>query len=127
MDVLLILALSAFTIGCEGEPASEPAARAPEAPVAAGEEADPPAGEGPTITPFGVPECDAYVQKYVDCVETRVTGEEKDRLLQGFEANRTKWRTLAAMREGALALGMACKAATQKAKEELSVDYGCEF
>lgn len=84
------------------------------------------AESGP-VTAFGVAECDNYVAKYTACVEANVTGEEKDRLLAAFEANRTKWRALATMREGAVALGLACRAAAQKAKEDFSVEYGCAF
>ncbi len=85
------------------------------------------ASEAPKITPFGVPECDTYVRQYLACVEGRVPPEQKAALLEAFEANRTKWRALAAMREGAVALTIACRTAAQKSKEGLSVDYGCEF
>ena len=86
-----------------------------------------PAPEAPKITPFGVPECDSYVKKYLACVEGRVPAEQRAGLIAAFEANRTKWRALAAMREGAIALALACRTATLKSKEALSVDYGCEF
>jgi hypothetical protein len=126
--------LVAVALACSGKPkavATEPADAALEAEAdAVDPEAELDEGSGPEvpiITPFGVPECDAYVKRYLDCVETKTSGEPKARLLRAFEMNRTKWRTLATMREGALALGVACRAAEQKAKEELSVDYGCEF
>ena len=84
-------------------------------------------GGGTKITPFGVPECDTYVKKYLACVEGRVPAQQRGALLEAFEANRTKWRALAAMREGAVALALACRTAALKSKEALSVDYGCEF
>ncbi len=114
----------AATLACDGKPKDKGAEPADTAAAGSEGESGP---EVPKITPFGVPECDAYVQKYLDCLETRVSGEERDRLMQGFEANRTKWRALASMRESAMALSVTCRAATQKAKQELSVDYGCEF
>jgi hypothetical protein len=94
-----------------------------------GEEASAPttAPEIPVITPYGVPECDNYVKKFTACLEAKVSPEQWGPLLAGFEASRAKWRALATMREGALALGLACKAAAQKSKEELAVDYGCDF
>jgi hypothetical protein len=128
-----LLGLLAATLACARGPKDEAAETADLAPVpspaadSSAESVEASGPEVPKITPFGVPECDAYVQRYLDCLETKVSDEEKDRLMQGFEANRTRWRALATMREGALALGLACKAAAQKAKEELSVDYGCEF
>lgn len=118
------------TPACQARPKNDAAVEGPApSPVAAAAEESPAPSqpEAPAITPFGVPECDTYVKQYLGCVETRVSGEARERLLRSFEANRTKWRALATMQQGALALAIACKAATQKAKEELSVDYGCEF
>jgi hypothetical protein len=120
----LLSVLTAVSIAC-GNQAKPPAAAAPaESPASA---VVAPAAGVPVVTNFGVPECDAYVSKYMACVEGKVTGEARDQLLATFEANRTKWRAMSTMREGAVALGLACRAALQKAKEELVVDYGCEF
>ena len=107
-------------------PAAVAAATAAEAATAAAEGSPADAGVI-NVTPYGVPECDNYVKKFTACIESKVTGPDKDKLLEGFEANRTKWRALATMQQGAVALGLACRAANQKAKEELSVEYGCEF
>jgi hypothetical protein len=93
-------------------PTSTPVAGAPDVPV---------------VTSFGVPECDAYVEKYTSCLDEKVSPEAKQKLLESFEANRNKWRAMATMKESASALAAICSAATQKAKEELSVDYGCAF
>ena len=86
-----------------------------------------PAFSNPGIPDFGVPECDKYVRKYLGCVEGRVTGLEKERLTAAFEANLAKWRALAAMREGKIAMALACRTATAASRESLNVDYGCEF
>jgi len=85
------------------------------------------AAEIPVVTKFGVPECDSYVEKYMSCLDGKVSPEAKQRFLESFEMNRNKWRAMATMKESASALAAVCSAATQKAKEELSVDYGCEF
>lgn len=123
--LLLVIALSA---GCGDKPKpSEPAAAGPADTGAAAAAATPSGPAIPVVTKFGVPECDDYVDKYMACVEGKVSAEKKQGLLEAFEMNRTKWRAMATMKEGALALGIACKAATQKAKEEMSVEYGCEF
>ena len=97
------------------------AAAAPAATVADG------AADVPVVTKFGVPECDSYVEKYTSCLEEKVSPEAKQKLLESFELNRNKWRAMATMKESAAALAAICSAATQKAKEELSVDYGCAF
>ena len=85
------------------------------------------AADIPVVTNFGVAECDAYVEKYMSCLDGKVSPEAKQRLLDAFEMNRTKWRAMSTMKESASALAVVCTAATQKAKEELSVDYGCQF
>ena len=79
------------------------------------------------VTPFGVPDCDNYVKKFMACVDGKVTPDQKAALMEQFAANQTKWRALSTMREGAVALSLACRAANQKSKEELAVEYGCEF
>jgi hypothetical protein len=115
----------------KGEPAPTPAAAEP-GDVAGPRDAGSPAVESapagsPETGSFGVPECDAYVKKYLACVGAMASGERREGLIRAFEANRAKWRALSTMREGAVALGLACRAAAQKSKEELTVEYGCEF
>lgn len=130
------LVLAAACLACGSGPKSEPTeAVAPIEPAddavqaadAGGSAAALAPVEVPGVTPFGVPECDAYVKKYLACVEGRVSGQQKERLIEAFEANRTKWRALSAMKEGAMALALSCRVAAQKSKEELTVEYGCEF
>ena len=119
---ILALGLIWAPLGCNR--GKEPAAAAAQAPATT------PAVAGadiPVVTNFGVPECDAYVEKYMSCLDGKVSPEAKQRLLEAFEMNRNKWRAMSTMRESASALAVVCRAATQKAKEELSVDYGCEF
>ncbi|MEO5762291.1 MAG: hypothetical protein ABIR28_08265 [Vicinamibacteria bacterium] len=122
---VLTLTLDLTMAGCGNAPPKEvaPAAAAP----VEGEAAATPAVDASTITAFGVPECDKYVKQFLGCVEGHVTGEQKDRMIEAFDANRVKWRAMASMREGAIALTVACRAAAQKSKDELTVDYGCEF
>lgn len=126
MKPVLVLVLVSAGIACDRAPGSQATPPAPvpsvQPPAAATESKG---SEG--ITRFGVPDCDDYVKKYLDCVEGKVSGEQKEQLMEAFEANRTKWRALATMREGAIALGLACRAAAQKSREQLTVDYGCDF
>jgi hypothetical protein len=133
---LAALALVAVCLACGSEPRGEPAQAAaaiePADDAVQATDAEASAAvvaplEASRVTPFGVPECDAYVKKYLACVEGRISGEQKERLIEAFEANRTKWRALSTMREGAVALALSCRAAAQKSKEELTVEYGCDF
>ena len=128
LPLILTVLLVTLSSGC-GKGPKEPAAAPPAAdPVASPTTADAAAPEAiPVVTKFGVAECDTYVDKYLSCIEGKVTAEEREKLMAGFEANRTKWRAMSTMKESAVALGIACRAATQKAKEELSVEYGCPF
>ena len=120
----IMVVLAALGAACgDSKPKEAPAAAAAsQAPTAASPEA-----AGGTVTSFGVPECDTYVTKYLACVEGKVPADQKDKLVEAFEANRTKWRAMSTTKEGAMALSVTCKAATEKAREALSVDYGCEF
>ncbi|MBP6705388.1 MAG: hypothetical protein KA385_17885 [Vicinamibacteria bacterium] len=99
---------------------SEEAAAAPDAP-----ESDLP--EPPPPMPFGVPECDTFVTKFLACVEVRVPADQQPRLLADLQENRAKWRQLATMSQGHVALGLACRTMAQRVKSDLIVDYGCEF
>jgi hypothetical protein len=121
---LALFGLLCLLAAC-GQKAKEPGPPETAAPPVKPETAA--AADVPLITTFGVPECDDYVEKYMSCLEGKVSPEAKQRLLETFEMNRNKWRAMAAMKESASALAVVCRAATQKAKEELSVDYGCEF
>jgi hypothetical protein len=122
--------LSMATLACGTSPKESPGGSAP--PAVSGEPAGLASVEGSVdggsvITNFGVPECDAYVAKYMACLDEKVSAEAKERLLATFEMNRTKWRAMSTMKGGAAALSTVCLAATQKAKETLFVEYGCEF
>ncbi len=121
MALALLLSACAKPGGGGGE--APPSA----SPDADGSDRSAAAAPGPSVTRYGVAECDKYVSKYLACVEGNVSGEDKEKLLQAFEANQTRWRALATIKEGAGALGIACRAAEQKSREELSVQYGCEF
>ena len=53
--------------------------------------------------------------------------QAENSLLAAFEANQGRWRAIASLPGGDVALRGTCKAAAQKSSEELSVKYGCEF
>ena len=77
--------------------------------------------------PFGIPECDKFVDKYVACVDTRVPDGQKERLMRELHVHRARWRELEKMQDGRLAAGLSCRGVAQRLKGDLIVDFGCEF
>lgn len=140
------LLLTAFfvSLACERAPEAGPPAPPPATPVSDGRLAGaPPAtpadaagddrGGGsevpvpPPPMPFGVPECDTFVTKYLACVEVRVPADQQPRLMADLQENRAKWRQLATMSQAGVALSLACRTMEQRVKSDLTVDFGCEF
>ena len=83
--------------------------------------------EPPPLMPFGVPECDTFITRYVTCVELRVPADQQARLMDELHEHRRKWRELAKMEQGRLAVGLSCRGVAQRLKGDLTVDFGCEF
>lgn len=83
--------------------------------------------EPPPLMPFGVPECDSFITRYVACVELRVPADQKARLMDDLHEHRAKWRELAKMDQGELAVGLSCRGVSHRLKGGLIVEYGCEF
>jgi hypothetical protein len=109
------------------QPVASPVEQGGEAQPAEGDLLDAPSATPTPVVTYGVAECDKYVKKYLTCIETRVPADQRQGWLATFETNRAKWKGLAAMREGKLALGLACKSALEMSKQALAVDFGCEF
>jgi hypothetical protein len=102
----------AVVAGCKKSDAGSSNASAGTATAAAGE--------------LGVAECDAYMTKYMKCVDAKAPKEAKDQMKQAFEAQKTAWKQAAATAEGKKALADACKQADSAAKAAMSA-YGCEW
>lgn len=77
--------------------------------------------------PFGVPECDKFVEKYVACVEARVPADLKEKKMDELHEHRARWRELGKMEQGKLAMGLSCRGVAQRLKADLTLDHGCEF
>jgi len=86
---------------------------APAAPAAA------PAGNS-----VGVPECDDYISKYEACINSKVPEMARGALKDAFDRTRTEWKAAAATPEGKQGLAIACKAASDAAKQAVAA-YGC--
>jgi hypothetical protein len=128
------------SLGCagpKGEPAPRAAAAAAPTPLPEGAAPDVTAPESPggaddapkppPFTPFGLPECDTFLTKYLACVEERIPADQRGRFEDELRENRTRWWKLADMQQGTVAVGLACRIFAQSKKADLAVDYGCEF
>lgn len=117
-------------------PAPGPTTQSP-APVSEGaepassdaEEGAAPAGEiePPPLMPFGVAECDKFVEKYVACVDVRVPDDLKEKKMDELHEHRARWRELGKMEQGRVAMSLSCRGVSQRLKNDLIVEYGCEF
>jgi len=135
-----MVAVVCAAMGCGG-PTHEPAPKAAVVPAptpppesAGGDAVAPEAPEGPAdapkpppYTPFGLPECDTFLTKYLSCVEERVPADQRGRFEDELRENRTRWWKLAEMQQGTVAVGLACRIFAESKKTDLAVDYGCEF
>ena len=136
---LVIAVLGTALSGCER--AGEDPARATAAPSrdaatlsAAAEGGDlgdsaqeDPAPKPPPFTPFGVPECDRFVEKYVACVDLHVPADQRERMMRELHVHRGRWRELEKMQNGKVAAGLSCRGVAQRLKSDLIVDFGCDF
>jgi len=75
---------------------------------------------------IGVPECDTYVKKYMECVGSKVPESARAQYQAAFEAAQQAWRQAAVTPEGKAGLAAGCKAA-QTAAEQAMKTYGCSF
>jgi hypothetical protein len=75
---------------------------------------------------IGVPECDNYVKKYMECVGSKVPESARAQYQAAFDAAQQAWRQAATTPEGKAGLAAGCKAA-ETAAEQAMKTYGCSF
>ncbi len=75
---------------------------------------------------IGVPECDSYVKKYIDCIDAKMPAEVKDATKKAFDQQKDAWKQAASTAEGKKALADACKQAEEATKQAMSA-YGCSW
>lgn len=117
LSAALIVSVAVLTAACGGNtpgqsstPATQPASNAPSsASVASGE--------------FGVAECDAYMKKYLACID-RMPEAARTSAREVLDQTRTSWQQAAATEQGRAGLAMACKSASDAAAASMSA-YGC--
>lgn len=129
LQILTAVAAIALLAGCQKKaeapaaPAAEPAAPAATAPA----ETAPAAEAAPAeVAGFGVPECDSYLQKMMECIDSKVPEAAREQFKTSLEASRSAWQQAASTPEGKAGLAAACTQATEAAKASMAA-YGCAF
>jgi hypothetical protein len=72
---------------------------------------------------FGVAECDAYMKKYLACID-KMPDAARTAARQAVDQTRSSWQQAAATEQGKAGLVMACKTASDAAAASMSA-YGC--
>lgn len=121
---ILVIGLMGVTVGCVGgDKKEQPPAADTQATPAAKADASTAASAAGEI---GVPECDNYMTKYRECIESKVPASVKDTVRQSLDQATSAWKQAAATPEGRATLAQACTAATEAAKASMQA-YGCSF
>lgn len=112
-------------VGCTGgakneKPAGEPAATEKTASGATT------ATAGSGSSEIGIPECDAYMTKYRECIESKVPDSMKATVRQSLDQSAAAWKQAAATPAARTGLAQACQQATDAAKTAMQA-YGCSF
>jgi hypothetical protein len=75
---------------------------------------------------IGVEECDYFLERYADCVDTKAPEATREQIHAALAIAAEAWQTAAATNAGREGLSHACKAALE-AVRETSKAWGCEF
>ena len=78
------------------------------------------------VEKIGVVECDLYIEKLGNCLNTKVPDMAKGALKTSFEQAIKGWKQAAVTPEGKAGLANACKMANDSAKQMVAA-YGCEM
>ena len=128
---LVVFAAVSLLVAC-GKSAEKPAAApaAAETPAATATAPAAAPAEGSTMMAatdsIGVPECDNYVKKYMECVGSKVPESARVQYKAAFDAAVASWKQIAVTPEGKAGLATACTQATAAAAQAMTA-YGCAF
>ncbi len=75
---------------------------------------------------FGVPECDDYIKKVQECVDSKVPESSRALVRQTLDQSRDAWKKAAATPEGKAGLAIGCTQARSAARAAYAA-YGCQF
>jgi len=76
--------------------------------------------------PIGVPECDSYMKKYMECVTSKVPEASRAQYRASLDQLQQAWLKAASTPEGKQGLAIGCKAARSTAEQVMKA-YGCTF
>jgi hypothetical protein len=79
-----------------------------------------------TLPAVGVSQCDTYLARYEQCIQTSFPQALRSQALSGLRANRDSWFALADTAFKKEALGRVCNNARTAATTELAA-YGCNW
>jgi hypothetical protein len=79
-----------------------------------------------TADKIGVPECDAYLEKYSACIEAKAPAASRAMMRKHIEETRQTWQRAAAAPEGKRELLPACKTAYEAAAKAMT-SLGCKW
>jgi hypothetical protein len=116
------LAATSMLIACGGGEAPRATATPPAAATAAPPSAVAPAPGGE----FGVPECDAYIKAYTECVASKVPEAARAQMQAALDQSKQAWQAAASSSEGKAGLSAACRQAQDAARMSMQA-YGCTF
>jgi len=122
------LVSAALTLGCGGGD-EKPAAQAPPATLAPATTMAAPATTLAAVSSgdFGVPECDAYMKKYMACMDSKKVPEAARAMMrQQLDQTKAAWTQAAATPQGKASLAMGCQQVDQASAAAMKA-YGCQW
>lgn len=128
---LVVFAALSVLVACgksAEKPAAPAAAEAPAAATATAPAAEPAGGSTmmAAADTIGVPECDNYIKKYMECVGSKVPDVARAQYKTSFDAVVASWKQIASTPDGKAGLATACSQATAAAAQAMTA-YGCAF
>jgi len=119
------LACAALSFACGEKAADQPPATMAPATLAPATMA--PAATLPAVAAgdFGVPECDAYMKKYLACIE-KAPEAARAMMRQQLDQNKAVWKQAAATPQGKAAMASGCTQADQQSGPAMKA-YGCSW
>jgi len=115
-----------LALGCGGD--EKPAAQAPPATLAPATTMAAPATLAAVSSgDFGVPECDAYLKKYMACMDSKKVPEAARAMMrQQLDQTKAAWTQAAATPQGKASLAMGCQQVDQASAAAMKA-YGCQW
>jgi hypothetical protein len=126
--VLAVFCVAVMGVSCTSEKAAPPAAQAPAAAATAAVPAAPASTTSLAVAEgdFGVPECDQFMKKYLECIDGKVPEMARVPLKQALDQQKAAWKQAASTPQGKAALATGCLKAEATAKQSTAA-YGCQW